>query len=150
MKKINNFLIVIFSVIIAMGCEKKSFESAYDRPAQKRVAEIIDSVKNTLTSSPNGWSGLLITGLGGGLSFYLDFDDQEVVNMYADLTGASSTVLKSSRYRVKQDAGVVLTFDTYNYISFLNSPDPNLYGGETRNGFRSDIDFVYDRIVGDS
>jgi hypothetical protein len=150
MKRINKFLIFIFIVVMAMSCDKKSYESAFDKSAQERVADVIDSVRTKLTTAPNGWIGILSTGLGGGFSFYMQFDNQEVVNMYADLTGESSTVMKSSRYRVKQDAGVVLTFDTYNYISFLNSPDPNLFGGEVRNGFRSDIDFVFDRTTADS
>src|SRR5690606_7261806 len=55
-----------------------------------------------------------------------------------------------SRYRVRQDVGTTLSFDTYNYISILNSPDPNLYGGTIRTGFSSDIDFVYDYSTADS
>lgn len=150
MKKINSFIIFIFIVGMTMSCQKKSYEPAFDKSAQERVAETIATVRTQLTSAPDGWIGILTTGLGGGFSFYMQFDNQEVVNMYADLTGESSTVMKSSRYRVKQDAGVVLTFDTYNYISLLNSPDPSVYGGETRNGFRSDIDFVYERSTADS
>ena len=142
--------ILLISVLVIMGCERKSYIPAFSELPQERVQKQIDTVRSILTGAPNGWIGVLSTGTGGGFGFFMEFDKEENINMVADLTNTASTEMKTSRYRVRQDAGIALSFDTYNYISILNSPDPNLYGGVVREGFRSDIDFIYDHATADS
>lgn len=110
----------------------------------------MNTLTDLLVNTPNGWIGTLSTGLGGGYAFYMNFEDDEYVNMYADLTNTSAGTVKRSRYRVRADAGAALTFDTYTYISILNNPEPSAFGGNVRDGFRSDIDFIYERSGGDS
>jgi len=43
-----------------------------------------------------------------------------------------------------------LIFDTYNYISMLQDPNPAVYGGNAGSGLQSDVEFEYQRINGDS
>ncbi len=150
MKSIKFIIAILALSTIWLGCERKSYVAAFDELPQERVAKVIDSVRTILTGAPNGWIGVLATGTGGGFGFYMDFDSQEQVKMVADLTNTSSAELYTSRYRVRQDAGVALSFDTYNYISILNSPNNNDFGGTVRDGFRSDIDFIYERATADS
>jgi hypothetical protein len=150
MRSIKNIIAVFAAAVLLASCEKKSYVAAFDELPQERVAKQIDSVRTILTGAANGWVGILATGTGGGFGFYMEFDNQENVKMVADLTNTSATEMKTSRYRVRQDAGVALTFDTYNYISMLNSPDPTIFGGTVRDGFRSDIDFIYDHATADS
>ncbi len=150
MRTTNYIITALAAVMLLAGCEKKSYVAAFDELPQERVAKQIDSVKTILTGAENGWIGVLSTGTGGGFGFFMEFDAQENVNMVADLTNASATTMKASRYRVRQDAGVALSFDTYNYISMLISPDPTIYGGIVREGFRSDVDFIYDHATADS
>jgi hypothetical protein len=114
------------------------------------MAEQIKLVEETLTTAENGWIGVLPTGIGGGYGFYMNFDKAQSVNMYADLMDSSASKVRQSQYRIRADMGAALTFDTYTYISLLNDPDNSAYGGNTRDGFRSDIDFIYDHIQGDS
>lgn len=150
MRNIKYGIAILALTIVMFGCERKSYVAAFDELPQARVAKVIDSVRTILTGAPNGWVGVMATSTGGGFGFYMEFDAAENVKMVADLNNTTATQMKSSRYRIRQDAGVALSFDTYNYISILNSPDPALYGGAIRDGFRSDIDFIYDHATADS
>lgn len=135
---------------IMVGCKKTSYVAKFDKSPQERTAEQIALVSNTLTDAPNGWIATLSTQSGGGFSFYLNFDKEQNVNMFADLTTTSSTVVGKSYYRVKQDMGTDLVFDTYNYISMLDDPNSAVYGGQAKIGYSSDIEFIYQKSTTDS
>jgi hypothetical protein len=144
------FLITIISLSLMMGCKKSSYVPAFDKSPQERVADQINLVSTTLTGASNGWIATLPTQEGGGYSFYMNFDNQQNVNMYGDMTDASSTVAIKSYYRVKQDIGIDLVFDSYTYISMLDDPNQGVLGGTDKIGFSSDIDFIFDRSSADS
>jgi hypothetical protein len=150
MKKIIFFLLIISLGAAFTGCTKKSFVNAFDESPEERMAAQIDLVENTLTTAENGWIGMLPTGIGGGYGFYMTFDKDKFVNMYADLVDTTASKVRKSQYRVKADMGADLVFDTYTYITLLNDPDNSAFGGNTRDGFRSDIDFIYDHSTPDS
>ena len=150
MKKIIFFLLIIFQVAAFSGCTKKSFVNAFDESPEERMAAQIDLVETALTTAENGWIGMLPTGIGGGYGFYMSFDKDKFVNMYADLVDSTASKARKSQYRVKADMGADLVFDTYTYITLLNDPDNSAFGGNTRDGFKSDIDFIYDHSTPDS
>jgi len=150
MKKINSFLLIALLTTAFAGCRKLSYVAAFDQTPQERMAEQIKLVQDALTTAENGWIGVLPTGIGGGYGFYMTFDNAQFVNMYADLLDSSATKVRQSQYRIKADMGADLVFDTYTYISLLNDPDNSAFGGNTKDGFKSDIDFIYDHIQGDS
>lgn len=150
MKKITFFILTIFLAAAFTACEKKSYVAAFDESPQARMADTIKMVTDALTKADNGWIGVLPTGIGGGYGFYMTFDTARFVNMYADLADSCASKLRQSQYRVRADMGAALTFDTYTYISLLNDPDASAFGGNTKDGFKSDIDFVYDYTTGDS
>jgi hypothetical protein len=150
MKKIIFYTVIGFLVTAFTGCRKKSYVPAFDESSEERMAAQIKLVQETLTTAENGWIGVLPTGIGGGYGFYMNFDNAQFVNMYADLMDSSASKVRQSQYRIKADQGADLVFDTYTYISLLNDPDNSAFGGNTREGFRSDIDFIYDHIQGDS
>lgn len=150
MKKINLISLATLLVISFWGCKKTSYVAKFDQLPQDRIKEQIDLVKSTLTGATNGWIATLPTGLGGGYGFYMSFDNEEFVTMVGDLNSTSSNTAEKSQYRVKQDMGALLSFDTYSYLSILNNPEPGAFGGNIRDGFRSDIDFVYDHSSEDS
>ncbi|MES2651722.1 MAG: DUF4302 domain-containing protein [Bacteroidota bacterium] len=147
MKKLLFFMVALS---IMIGCKKASYVAKFDESPQKRAADQINLVSTKLTSSPNGWIATLPTGAGGGYSFYMNFDNNQNVIMYGDMTDKSASEEGKSYYRVKQDMGTDLVFDTYNYISMLNDPDQNVLGGASKLGFNSDNDFIYDRSSSDS
>lgn len=147
MKKI----LYIFTIFLLIsGCKKSAFVAEFDQLPEERMSESIALVRNTLTSAPNGWTATLSTAAGGGFGFYMTFDDQQAVNMYADLTDEASTTSVTSTYRVKTGLGANLIFDTYNYISMLADPGSAIFGGTQPTGFKSDVEFTYVRSSADS
>lgn len=150
MKKIIFFLPIVFLATTFAGCTKKSYVNAFDESPEERMAAQITLVEEALTTAENGWIGMLPTGIGGGYGFYMTFDKDKFVNMYADLVDTTASKVRKSQYRVRADMGADLVFDTYTYITLLNDPDNSAFGGNTRDGFRSDIDFVYDHSTADS
>lgn len=142
------FFIALLSTLIS--CKKTSYVAKFDKTPQERAGDQIELVVTTLVSSPNGWIATLPTAAGGGYSFYINFDNQQNVTMYGDLTDASATTVGKSYYRVKQDIGTDLVFDSYNYISMLDDPNSSVLGGASKIGYSSDIDFIYDRSSADS
>ncbi len=149
MKKILYYLLPLAFVAL-WGCKKESYVAKFDELPQQRMADQIDLVETTLTGADNGWIGTLPTSSGGGYGFYMQFDKDGFVNMYADLTAKSAAENKKSEFRIRQDMGAALTFGTYTYISILNDPDEGAFNGEKRFGFKSDIDFIYDHSTEDS
>lgn len=149
MKKLVIFIAVL-GIVLLTNCKKESFVAKFDKTPQQRMSEQIELVKGILTQADNGWIALLPTYSGGGYSFYMTFDTAQNIKMYADLTDESASVFAPSRYRIKDDMGADLVFDTYNYITLLNDPDPSAFGGAIRDGFKSDIDFIYDHSTQDS
>lgn len=142
--------LLTFTVLSFLACRRDSYVAAFEQLPQERAAEQIALVKEKLTQAPNGWIAVTPTGLGGGFGFYMKFDENGFVNMYADMNDSTATKVRQSQYRVRQDMGTALTFDTYNYITLLNDPTPGVFGGNIREGFRSDIDFIYDHSTADS
>lgn len=144
-------LIYLFvAILMFSSCKKSNYVPKFDEPAEIRVGKQIALVREALTAAPNGWIATLPTGARGGYGFHMSFDDKEVLTSYADLTDVSSRKEIVSTYRIKQDAGIDLVFDTYTYLTWLNDPDPSTYGGAAKTGFSSDVDFIFKRISGDS
>jgi len=148
MKKIIYLFTALF---IFAGCKKSSFESKFDELPEIRIGNAISEVNTQLTTATEGWIATLPTQAGGGYGFYMKFDAAtQEVNMYGDMTDPSATTLRKSTFRVKANAGAELIFDTYNYISLLQDPDPSAFGGVTGAGLRSDVEFIFERSVADS
>ncbi|KQM78864.1 hypothetical protein ASE74_12965 [Pedobacter sp. Leaf216] len=149
-KTMKRFLYLIVLLSVMMSCKKTSYVAVFDKTPQERAADQINLVSTTLTSAPNGWIATLPTQAGGGYGFYFTFDNQQNVTMYADMTSASAGTVGKSNYRIKQDIGTELVFDTYNYISILDDPNAAILGGASKVGYSSDIEFTFDRVNGDS
>lgn len=147
MKKI---VYIFITFLIVSGCKKSSFVADFDQSPEERMSASIALVNTTLTSATNGWNATLSTSAGGGFGFYMSFDDQQNVSMYADLTDDASIKSINSTYRVKTGLGADLIFDTYNYISMLADPTSTVFGGTQPTGFKSDVEFTYVRSSADS
>ncbi len=150
MMNLKNILFGAMLLVAASSCQKQEEKLVFGETPDVRMKAKIDSINNALTTAPNGWKVTVGTGLKGGYGFYMAFDDQQVVKMVADLTDASATKIEGSNYRIKQDNGATLIFDTYNYISMLNDPNPSVYNGTIREGLRSDLEYRFLRSNADS
>lgn len=145
-------MIYLFAVLLLnAGCKKEAQDLIFGQKPELRMQKAIGDVNSLISSAPNGWIATLATADGGGYGFYMDFDNNnQVVKMYGDLNNRTVQEFKESTYMVKQDMGVALVFDTHNHISLLNDPDPNVFGGVWGTGYRSDIEFIYERSTTDS
>ncbi len=132
------------------GCTKDSFVANFGQKPEERMAASIAEVNAVLTSAPNGWVATLSTLDGGGYGFYMNFGANQEVTMYGDLNDNTSSALGKSTFRVKTGLGADLVFDTYNYISMLADPNPSSFGGVRGTGYKSDVEFTYQRTNGDS
>ena len=148
--KLRNILYGTMLLIAASSCEQKEEDLIFGETPDVRMNAKIDSINTALTTAPNGWKATVGTSLKGGYGFYFAFDDQQVVKMVGDLTNESASKLAESNYRVKQDNGATLIFDTYNYISMLNDPNPNVFNGTVREGLRSDLEYRFKRSTADT
>ena len=143
--------IYVLTIIgLLFGCKKTEYVPKFDELPQERVQKDIKELKTSLAGSTNGWIGVMPTLSGGGYGFYITFAADESMMMQADLDTTKALNANKSFYRVKQDMGINLIFDTYNYISMLNDPEPSVFGGAIRDGFKSDIEFTFDSAQGDT
>ena len=140
----------MMTCLVLASCSKDSFVSNFDEKPEERIAKSISLVESTLTSAANGWVVTLPTSAGGAYGFYMSFNTDEDVTMYADLNDNTSTNLGVSKYRVKGGLGAELIFDTYNYISMLADPNNGVFGGSGNTGHRSDVQFIFDKVNGDT
>lgn len=135
---------------LLFSCKKTEYVAKFDEEPQVRVQKEIAKLTDALTESTNGWIGVMPTLTGGGYGFFMNFGKDETLKMQADLDTNMALNVKNSMYRIKQDMGVNLLFDTYTYISLLNDPAPGAFGGAIRDGYKSDVEFTLDYIRGDT
>ncbi|WP_421942366.1 DUF4302 domain-containing protein [Pedobacter sp.] len=147
MKKI--FLYILLSFGLFAGCKKDEILVDGQRP-EERLTETVAKYADILTGSPYGWKAYLYPDGGGGFSFYLNFDKENNVSMYADIDPDAAAESFSSTYRIKALQNPTLSFDTYNYMHILADPDPSTFGGVAGWGVYSDFEFSLDKVVGDS
>ena len=144
-------LLYLFTAcLVLISCKKDAFVSNFDQKPEERMAESITKINSTLTSAPNGWVVTLPTNAGGAYGFYMVFGADQSVTMYGDLNDNTATTAGKSTYRVKGGLGAELIFDTYNYISMLADPKNDVFGGAGNTGLKSDVEFILDRVSGDS
>ncbi|WP_307525830.1 DUF4302 domain-containing protein [Pedobacter sp. W3I1] len=147
MKKI--LLYSLLSFALFTGCKKDEILVDGKRP-EERVTEAVLKYTNVLTGSTYGWKAFLYPDGGGGYSFYLNFNKENKVTMYADLDYDPATESMESTYRVKALQNPTLSFDTYSYMHVLADPNPTAFGGAAGWGLYSDFEFTFDQQVGDT
>jgi len=147
MKKI---FYLMFLVLLAFSCSKpREVDQIFGDP-DKRVADTLAYVKSTLVKAPFGWRAYLSTEYSGGYGFYMQFQENDRLKMVADLDEETSSELKESTYRIRQIMYATLSFDTYNYLTMLQDPNPDVFGGQPGKGMGSDVEFDYIKTHGDT
>lgn len=145
-------ILSLFCLALALSsCKKGSEDLMIDgKLPELRSQESLETYGKTLTSAKNGWAGYLFTEGGGGYGFYMDFNDQDRVKMLAEIDAGTAKDLMESTYRLKAVMGPSLIFDTYNYLHLLADPNSDVVGGTAGVGFRSDFEFEFSAIKGDT
>lgn len=146
-----NIFYLMFLVLLSISCSKpKEVDPIFGDPTQ-RIADTLAYVKNTLVAAPNGWKAFTTTSISkGGYGFYMQFSENDRLKMIADLDETSASEIKESTYRIRQIMYATLSFDTYNYITKLQDPDPSVYGGAPGKGLGSDNEYDYVKTHGDT
>ena len=116
----------------------------FDQPASARLTNAMDRARQVLQSAEYGWEFEYYPGSTlsyGGVVYTMRFDEQKAdigCSLIADTT-------VTSLYRITNDNGPVLTFDSYNelfhYYATPNSGEYQAKGGE--------FEFVIDSIADD-
>src|SRR5690606_12260500 len=135
----------LFCAMITMSCSKNETIDVFDELPEERIGKKLEELQDKLLESPYGWNASLPTSGSGGYGFYMDFHEDQTIDMFADLNVETAGVKGTSTYRIKWVMYPTLLFDTYNYITMLQDPASGVYGGVSGSGLKSDIEFEYIR-----
>jgi hypothetical protein len=151
-------LIIITAALLGAGCQKKA-DYLMDKTPDERLSETLAQYKDALTKAPNGWKvvvfskGLEATyNISSAFSYYMKFNDSNFVTMYSDFDTLTSSVAKTSGYRLKALQRPSIEFDSYGYIHLPCDPDPAISKSPVASegggyGWGSDFDFSFDDNV---
>lgn len=140
MRKIFNILFVCLSLALA-SC---TFEEAsyFENGSAQRANQAIEDYYSILTSAPNGWVMYMYPEANqsyGGFNVLCKFTKEGKVTVASPEAGAETA---ESFYTIKQSAGIVLSFDSYNEVFHLFSDPEDPFGiGGTGYGLEGDYDF---------
>lgn len=142
MKKIFNLLFISLAVALYSSCSPEE-EDLFDQSSANRVEAAIKADKEVLTSATNGWLMEYYpssTQQYGGYTILVSFTNDGNVTVASDVYSANETV--TSTYVLKQSAGIILSFDTYNPIMHFFSDPANPAGiGTNGKGMEGDFEF---------
>ncbi len=138
-----NFIYILI-VFLFTACSRGKVDLIFDKLPEVRMAERNAELRNLLTGNTNGWKAFLKTSLNGsGYGFYMKFNEDETVAMYSDWDNTAAVTSKNSTYSIRYLMNTSLIFDTYNYISIMQDPNPAVNGGVRADGLRSDVEFEF-------
>ena len=140
--KLTHYILSILATGLLFSCAPK-IDPIFDDTSANRIEEEIETVQEILLSSPNGWLMEYYpssTQSYGGFNVLLNFQPGYRVTVASETAGADKTAV--STYTLKQSAGCVLSFDTYNEIlHFFSDPSNNQGMGEGY-GLEGDFEFT--------
>ena len=142
MKKIYYLCCVVAAVLIT-ACTHEEEDLFNDSSANRADATIMANIE-VLTGASNGWLMEYFPASSqeyGGYNILLKFTEDGKVTVSSELYAPTDAA--TSYYAVKQSAGILLSFDTYNEIFHLFSDpsDPTGIGGSGY-GMEGDYDFL--------
>ena len=143
MKKYIYLFFFTFSLLF-VACSPDA-EDIFGENAANRIEERLAADKAVLVGAQNGWLMEYYPASGqiyGGYNVLALFKEDGKVTVSADITGDASAQATST-YRMKEQAGPVLTFDTYNDIFHIFSDPSNDLGiGSNGKGLEGDYEFT--------
>ena len=126
---------LLLSTLLFQSCLKDQ-EDIFDKSSSLRMQEVLDKTKAALTGNENGWSLDYYPNRNltyGGIAYAIQFKGTEAT-VYSQEADHSETSL----YKLTNDDGPVLSFDTYNsLIHAYSTPSAGEY--EAKDG---DFEFI--------
>ena len=141
MKKIFYLLTMVVAVMTVSSCSNEQEDFFNDSSANRANAEIKNTIE-VLASASNGWIMQYFPGdpeTWGGYNMLAKFDTDGKVTVANEVSYADYT--ETSYYSVKQSAGVMLSFDTYNNLFHVFSDPSAPLAGDQGSGMEGDYDF---------
>ena len=140
MKKIFYLLSMVVAVMTVSSCSNEQEDFFDDSSANRANAEIKNTIE-VLSSASNGWIMQYFPGdpeTWGGYNMLAKFDTDGKVTVANELFADNT---ETSYYSVKQSAGVMLSFDTYNNLFHVFSDPSAPKAGDLGSGMEGDYDF---------
>lgn len=134
--KTNKIITALVLGVFALSCTPTQVDY-FGQTASSRVQEALDNARKALFSSENGWKMEYFTGIGG-YNYALQFIEYNENGVQVDSVVATSelaaSVLEGSYFRLTNDNGPTLSFDTYNPVlhkfATPSSSEYQAYGGD--------------------
>ena len=142
MKKLYKMLYMAAAVLLAAACTPEE-EDIFSDSSANRADAAIKADMQVLTGAANGWLMEYYPEMSqtyGGYNILLSFSEDGHVTVAGDVANPTDT--STSLFSVKQSAGIVLSFDTYNEIFHFFSDPGNSQGGGNAYGLEGDYDFL--------
>ncbi len=138
------YITLIASIAMFYSCSNSDFEEAFDKTPNERITEAITKYTDVLTTSEYGWKMSYYPNekLMGAFHLMMKFDDKNDVQMKFELSDKNITSL----YGVKAEDEILLSFDTYNFISLISDPS----GFENKVGLGGEFEFNIQSACKDS
>lgn len=140
--KLKHYTLYISIVLSLFSCTAK-IDPIFDDTSANRIEAEMESVQEILLSSPNGWLMEYYPSSSqayGGFNVLLSFYTGNRVMVASETAGADDTAI--STYTLKQSAGCVLSFDSYNAIFHYFSDPANPKGSGDGYGMEGDFEFT--------
>ncbi len=143
MKKIY-YLIYLITVVLVTACTPEEEDLFNDSSANRADAAIKSNIEILATPS-NGWFVEYFPASMqeyGGFNMILSFSKDGTVKVAGEVAADPADVV-TSLYTVKQSAGIVLSFDTYNNIfHYFSDPSDPAWASVVGYGLEGDYDFL--------
>ena len=138
-KKILLYTLLFLPTLLMQSCLKDQ-EDVFDEPSSKRMSDFLQAAQDTLVNAPNGWIFDYYPESSqeyGGFTYTIGFTKDEATVRFEN--GSKS---EPSLYKMKEDDGPVLSFDTYNtFLHQFATPSDGKY-----KGYEGDFEFVIDSV----
>ncbi len=112
-------------ITLFLSCNEDDASRVFDKDADTRAAEAVDSLRQKLVAPANGWL-LKYTPETGSGSYYvlLKFEENGQVKVKSDLGAEDGKYFDQTiTYRIDNSLGLELIFENYSFFSYLFEQD---------------------------
>lgn len=135
--------IAVLALMAGFGSCSNDVESVFTESSANRIDAALADVQDLLIGPANGWLMEYYPGsaqLFGGFNVLMQFSFDGHVTVASESAKEGETA--TSTYTLKQSAGAVLSFDTYNSVFHYYSDPDAPGGGSAGYGMEGDFEFL--------
>ena len=138
------YLLLALPALFLQSCQTEE-ENVFGKPYSERMDEFLQKAQETLVASQYGWALDYYPQRNqayGGVAYTIKFTNDDAIVRYENNPDDGEV---KSLYKMKEDDGPVLSFDTYNtFLHIYATPKDGEYRGK-----EGDFEFVIDSIGAD-